>query len=137
MTSLSPILGKWTKLGNKGTTCWTDTKIDIWNIWKVRNPKMKAICDNFQNFNTCRDVIIPNFREMDQIRKQQNRTTCRTDTKIGIWNILMVRNPKLKACYDVIISKIGQKGLKVTNSNSIVLLGQNLKGRSFRAHFSF
>ena len=72
VTSLSPILGKWTKLGNKGTTCWTDNKIDIWDIWKVRNPKIKAICDNFQNFNTCCNVIIPNFREMDQIRKQRN-----------------------------------------------------------------
>ena len=29
VTSLSPILGKWTKLGNNGTTCWTDTKIGI------------------------------------------------------------------------------------------------------------
>ena len=68
---LSPILGKWTKLGNNGTTCRTDTKIGIWSILKVGNPKMKSSFRYFQNFTTCCDVIITNFREMDQIREQR------------------------------------------------------------------
>ena len=36
---------------------------------------MKSVFENFENFSTCCDVIIiiiPNFREMDQIRKQRN-----------------------------------------------------------------
>ena len=69
MTSLSPILGKWTKLENNGNTCRTDTKIGIGSILKVRNPKMKSL---FENFTTCCDIIISNFREMGQIREQRN-----------------------------------------------------------------
>ena len=56
MTSLSPILGKWTKLENNGNTCRTDTKIGICSILKVRNPKMNSSFRYFQNFTTCCDV---------------------------------------------------------------------------------
>ena len=72
MTSLSPILGKWTKLGNNITTCRTDTKIGIWSILKVGNPKLKSLFRYFQNFTIRCDVIIPNFGEMDQSREQRN-----------------------------------------------------------------
>ena len=69
---LSPILGKWTTLGNNGTTYRTDIKIGIWSILKVRNPKMESLFENFENFTTCCDVIISNFTEMDQMREQRN-----------------------------------------------------------------
>ena len=49
MTSLSSILGKWTKLGNNITTCRIDTK--IWSILKVGNRKTESLFQHFQNFN--------------------------------------------------------------------------------------
>ena len=72
MTSLlllSPNLGKWTKLGNNGTTCRPDTKIGIWSILEGEKSKNEI---TFLNFTTCCDVIVPQFREMDQIREQRN-----------------------------------------------------------------
>ena len=60
------------KLGNSRTTCRTDTKIGIWSILKEVNAKLKSLFRYFQNLAAYCDVIIPNFREMDQIREQQN-----------------------------------------------------------------
>ena len=33
---------------------------------------MKSLFEKFQTFTTCCDVIIPNLREMDQIKEQWN-----------------------------------------------------------------
>ena len=46
---------------------------------------MKSLLENVQNITTCCDIIIPNFREMDQIREQRKYLPDRQQNWYLLW----------------------------------------------------